>query len=109
MNERCKCDCNKLPKFNIEDVQRILPTLRDTYGLFWIPMPMLDERKSVEENTALMLLEGMNEELEHCDITCGDPILTARIALAHLKEEPAYYMQLKDAGLTIGRTKGQTE
>jgi len=38
---------------------------------------------------------GMQEELEHRDITGGDPVLTARIAMAHLKELPDYYTRLK--------------
>lgn len=45
------------------------------------------------------LLEGMNVELEHSDFTHGDPVLSARIALAHLKEDPEYYRKLKAAGL----------
>ncbi len=45
------------------------------------------------------LLEGMNVELEHCDFTDGDAILSARIALAHLREDPQYYRKLKEAGL----------
>lgn len=34
---------------------------------------------------------GMEVEAEHKDVTQGDPILTARIVLAHLKERPDYY------------------
>ena len=40
---------------------------------------------------------GFNEELEHgcrspeTNVTCDDPIATARIVLAHLNEEPDYY------------------
>jgi hypothetical protein len=37
------------------------------------------------------LIKGMNVELEHKDITGGNLILTAKIALAHLKEKPDYY------------------
>lgn len=44
-----------------------------------------------EEFTIEDLQKGMNEELEHVDITEGDPILTAKIALVHLKEDPEYY------------------
>lgn len=39
-------------------------------------------------------LLGMDVELEHVDITFGNPILTAKIALAHLKELPDYYTRL---------------
>lgn len=40
---------------------------------------------------------GFNEEFEHgcrspeTNITCDDNVATARIVLAHLKEEPDYY------------------
>jgi hypothetical protein len=43
---------------------------------------------------------GMNVELEHglrdpaTDVTGSDPILTAKIALAHLNEFPDYYTRL---------------
>lgn len=39
---------------------------------------------------------GMNEELEHRDITHGDPIETAKIVIAHLKEDKHYYSKLKN-------------
>lgn len=45
------------------------------------------------------LLEGMEVEKEHADFTECNPILTARIALAHLRETPDYYKKLKEAGL----------
>lgn len=41
--------------------------------------------------------KGFNEELEHgcrspeVNLTCDDPVATARIVLSHLKEEPNYY------------------
>jgi uncharacterized protein DUF5661 len=44
---------------------------------------------------------GMEVELEHgardpeTDVTGDDPILTGKIALAHLKEFPDYYTRLK--------------
>lgn len=34
---------------------------------------------------------GLEEELEHTDVTGGDPKLTGKIVLAHLKEDPQYY------------------
>ena len=43
---------------------------------------------------------GMDVELEHgtrdpdTDVTGGDPILTGKIALAHLRELPDYYTRL---------------
>ena len=38
---------------------------------------------------------GLKVEREHKDVTKGDPIKTAKIALAHLKEVPDYYTKLK--------------
>jgi hypothetical protein len=46
------------------------------------------------------LRRGMNVELEHgrrspeTNVTNDDPIVTAKIALAHLREMPDYYEQL---------------
>ena len=43
---------------------------------------------------------GMDVELEHgsrdpeTDVTGGDPVLTGKIALAHLREFPDYYTRL---------------
>lgn len=45
------------------------------------------------------LLAGMNVELEHCDISEGNAVLSARIAMAHLRENPNYYAKLKQAKL----------
>jgi hypothetical protein len=39
--------------------------------------------------------DGMLVELEHTDVTGGDPVQTAKIVLAHLKERPDYYSRLK--------------
>ena len=39
--------------------------------------------------------KGLNVELEHADITKGDPILTANIALAHIRERKDYYTRLE--------------
>lgn len=41
--------------------------------------------------------DGMFEEEEHKDITHGDPKKTAKIVLAHLKEDPKYYSKLAAA------------
>lgn len=38
---------------------------------------------------------GVNEELEHRDVTHGDLLLTGKIAKAHLDELPDYYSRLK--------------
>lgn len=37
---------------------------------------------------------GMNVELEHHNITCGDPIETGRIVVAHMPETKHYYPKL---------------
>jgi hypothetical protein len=47
------------------------------------------------------LLKGMNVELEHgtrhpdLDLTGDDPLKTAKVALAHLRELPDYYERLE--------------
>jgi hypothetical protein len=38
---------------------------------------------------------GMDVELEHADVTGGDPVMTGKIALAHLREDPQYYDKLE--------------
>jgi cold shock CspA family protein len=38
---------------------------------------------------------GLEVELEHKDLTDGDPIMTAKIVVAHLNEIPDYYTRLK--------------
>lgn len=49
------------------------------------------------------LARGMNVELEHglvdprTNVTCDDPVLTGKIALAHLRERPDYYERLEEA------------
>jgi len=40
---------------------------------------------------------GLDEEKEHDDVTGGDPIVTGKIVLAHLKEDSQYYTKLKAA------------
>ncbi len=40
-------------------------------------------------------MKGFRVELEHSDVTMGDPIQTARIALAHLEEVADYYTKLE--------------
>lgn len=81
---RCPCDCRNLPLFQMDDIDKVISWLGE---------------KDVPEETKQSILAGMNEEREHCDITAGDPILTAKIALSHLREEPDYYEKLKKAGL----------
>jgi hypothetical protein len=38
---------------------------------------------------------GMNVEMEHKDVTNGNVVMTAKIAAAHLTENPKYYTLLK--------------
>ena len=38
---------------------------------------------------------GMNVEMEHKDVTNGNVAMTAKIAAAHLTENPKYYTLLK--------------
>lgn len=51
--------------------------------------------------TLQQLTKGMNVELEHgtrfpdLDITGDDPVISAKIALAHLRELPDYYERLE--------------
>lgn len=40
--------------------------------------------------------EGLKVEKEHKDVTGGDPVTTAKIAIAHLKEMPDYYQKLEN-------------
>ena len=54
------------------------------------------ERYTIED-----LATGMNVESEHgtrfpdLDVTGDDPVITAKIALAHLREFPDYYERLE--------------
>lgn len=47
------------------------------------------------------LVQGYKVELEHgkgdpeTNVTNSDPVMTLKIALAHLKEDPHYYTKLK--------------
>lgn len=65
--------------------------------------------RTLSVDTALIplesLREGMDEELEHgsagdkygINITNDDPLISAKIALAHLHERPDYYARLSRA------------
>ena len=74
-------------KFTIDDAQAVL-TL--------IGIDLADEGVTIEQ-----LTKGMNVELEHgtrfpdLDVTGDDPVVTAKIALAHLREFPDYYDRLE--------------
>ena len=65
-------------------------SLGEQLGIDWVTSPF-----DVEQ-----LRAGLEVELEHgardpeTDVTGDDPLLTAKIALAHLRELPDYYTRL---------------
>jgi hypothetical protein len=73
--------------FTSDEARRI----GEQIGIDWANAPF-----DVDEYTA-----GLNVELEHgsqdpaTNVTEDDPILTGKIALAHLNEFPDYYTRLK--------------
>ena len=73
-------------RFDIEQARR----LGTTIGIDWATSPFDAEQ----------LRMGLDVELEHgahdpeTDVTGDDPVLTAKIAWAHLKELPDYYTRL---------------
>jgi hypothetical protein len=72
-------------KTTLEEARRV----GDEIGVDW-------ERFDIE-----LFRVGMDVELEHgshdpqTDVTHDDPILTGKIALAHMKEFPDYYVRLE--------------
>ena len=74
---------------------------------------------SAEQYGLADLRDGMNVELEHgtrfpdLDVTGDDPVTTAKIALAHLREFPDYYVRLdameREAELASVARRGRTE
>jgi hypothetical protein len=72
--------------FNLEDAAKAVTK---------IGIQISDERFDLDD-----VLAGMDVELEHgsrypdLDVTGDDPVLTAKIALAHLREFPDYYQRL---------------
>jgi hypothetical protein len=72
--------------FSAEDARRI----GDTIGIDWSSAPFDVEQFRM----------GMDVELEHglhdllTNVTDSDPVVTGKIALAHLKEFPDYYTRL---------------
>jgi hypothetical protein len=54
---------------------------------------------------------GMREEMEHEDVTGGDPLLTGKIVFAHLKEDGNYYSKLKEImkAMTFARKWSEKE
>lgn len=72
-----------LTTFSPQDADEALEQAGDSWGE--LPEVSSDE-----------LARGMNVELEHADLTGGDPLETAEIAIDHLKESPDYYKKLKE-------------
>ncbi len=76
---------NEERRTSIEEAKRV----GDTIGVDW-------DRFDLEQFRA-----GMDVEYEHgsrdpqTDVTQDDPIVTGRIALAHMKEFPDYYERLE--------------
>jgi hypothetical protein len=73
-------------RFTVEEAQKV----GETIGIDWSSAPFDVEQFRI----------GMDVELEHglhdlqTNVTDSDPIVTGRIALAHLKEFPDYYTRL---------------
>jgi Protein of unknown function (DUF5661) len=73
--------------FNADDAMKAL----DAAGI-----DITDEPYDIED-----VATGMNVELEHgdrfpdLDVTGNDPVVTLKIALAHLREFPDYYDRLE--------------
>ena len=73
-------------RFTLDDARRLGVAI----GIDWSTAPFDAEQ----------LRQGLDVELEHgahdpqTDVTGDDPIMTAKIALAHLKELPDYYTRL---------------
>jgi hypothetical protein len=73
-------------RFTLDDARRLGAAI----GIDWSTAPFDAEQ----------LRQGLDVELEHgahdpqTDVTGDDPIMTAKIALAHLKELPDYYTRL---------------
>jgi hypothetical protein len=72
--------------FSVEEARRV----GEEIGIDWADAPFDIEQFRM----------GMNVELEHglhdlmTNVTDSDPVITGKIALAHLKEFPDYYTRL---------------
>lgn len=77
-----------MKKFNIRSAEKVVKDLN---------LNLKTKKWTLED-----LRDGMNVELEHgrkypkFNVTNDDPILTAKIALAHLTENYAYYRPLRE-------------
>ena len=74
-------------RFSLDEARRV----GEAIGIDWYSVPF-----DVEQFQA-----GMDVELEHglhdpaTNVTGDDPLVTGKIALAHLKEFPDYYIRLE--------------
>jgi len=68
-----------MPRFTMSEVKEIAKEMNVSFDDF----------------TLSDLHEGMNLETEHDEVTGGNPIKIAEIALDHLKETPDYYKKLE--------------
>lgn len=82
---------------NVE-THKSMTDLFDREDAHWIGETMGLSWEDIDKGEFVM---GLNEELEHIDITNGDPIKTAKIVLAHLNEDKNYYSKLKEVMKTI--------
>ena len=76
------------------------PRLPDNIGRYDSPdltHEIMTDLGVVGEYDEAEFAEGLKEEMEHADITGGDRILTGKIVVAHLKENPQYYTILEEA------------
>ena len=87
--------------FSTEDARRI----GEQIGIDWANAPFdVDQFR-----------RGMDVELEHgvhdpaTDVTGDDPVVTAKIALAHLNEFPDYYTRLEKMEEEAKREHGASE
>jgi hypothetical protein len=81
-----------MPKIDLTDVtDQEVKDLGESIGIDW----------STSKFDATQFKMGLEVEMEHgtgdpeTDVTHDDPVMTAKIAWAHLKELPDYYDRLK--------------
>ncbi len=81
----------KVPQEYVDQVKKI----GDDLGIDWNTIDMNE------------LLKGIKVEREHADVTKGDLEPTVKIAAAHLKEDPQYYVKLEqvESGATPAADK----
>jgi hypothetical protein len=86
---------NEKKQFSFAEAREI----GDALGIRW-------DKFDIEQFTM-----GLNVELEHgrrdpeTDVTHDEPMVTGKIALAHLKEIPDYYARLAEMEYEAGQTK----